>query len=433
MILDHGWGSPSEYRKWGPYLSFGNSAATAMHVSWQSKFFSLDSWIEYGETIDCGKRIKKDMDALPSAMHTFLLEGLKPDTTYYFKISRPEDMQEQEAPVYTFKTGPPDGTATQPVDFSIVSDMHNGGNVAYPSIAKNVPGTRFILDCGDCITHGGEEEKWNDFFFQFAPICTKIAFMNATGNHDTDHPETYAHFIQTFHHPYHDTKLGAFYYFVYGNAAFIMLDSTNAGQTKGKQGVVSDEQLEWLEATLARFSSKGYWIIICTHHTIYSTGECSNLMNLYELAYKDLFDEYKVDCVFYGHDHAFEVYWGGREKPWGGTHYCLVGNGGENLGTDVRDASKKPPPRFTWKGRTYIPERDGILDGQLSNDPVSTRIIKESFVYGILESGFTHCRIHGDECEMRMIGRDSQVYFEDKFKRTGCGKVFHAPIHMQQF
>nr|MDO8116451.1 hypothetical protein [Candidatus Sigynarchaeota archaeon] len=172
---------------------------------------------------------------------------------------------------------------------------------------------------------------------------------------------------------------------------------------------------------------------ICTHHTIYSTGECANLMNLYEMAYKDLFDEYKVDCIFYGHDHAFEVYWASREKPWGGTHYCLVGNGGENLGTDMRDATKKPAPRFTWKGRTYIPQRDGILDGQLSNDPVSTRIIKDSFVYGILESGFTHCTIKGDECEMCMVGRDNQVYFKDIFNRTGCGKKYHTPAHMQQF
>jgi 3',5'-cyclic AMP phosphodiesterase CpdA len=255
--------------------------------------------------------------------------------------------------------------------------------------------------------------------------------MNTTGNHDTDHPETYAHFVQTFHYPYPNPEIGAYYHFIYGNALFMMIDSTNAGQSAAIQGVASDQQLEWIEKTLKQYAKQNLWVFIVMHHPMYTTGD-TGFLTMYELAYKDLFEEYHVDGVFYGHDHFFELMWSPKESEWGGTHYCMVGNAGGPLGYANLDGKKNPPPPYLWKGRTYIYERDGMLGGRkeaMRNDAV----VASSYVYGIIEYGFTHLHIEGDSAEMKMWGRQNQIYFRDTFKRTGCGKKFQTPQYMAQY
>jgi predicted phosphodiesterase len=430
MKIDYGWKGPHDFRRWGPYWAYGTHAATEIFISWQSKFYALDHWLAYGTTPECKTRIAEKIT--PTAMHSFFLKDLEPDTTYYYKISRIEDLQIDPQPIYTFRTGPKEGTST-PFDFCIIADYHastqNNSQENLESIARNVPNMNFLISGGDCVTHGGDEERWNDFFHQLIPYTSKFPIMHTTGNHDTDHPETYAHFIQTFHYSYHNPELGAFYHFIYGNAVFIMLDSTNAGQTTATQGVVSDQQLEWLEATLEQYSKQNYWIFIVMHHPMYTTGD-SGMMNIYDLAYRDLFDEHHVDAVFFGHDHFFEVYWTGRDTDWGGTHYCLVGCGGKELGIFNRDATRNPP--YHWQGRTYIPDRDGILPGRMEgmrND----ELVKSSYVYGIIETGFTHFHIEGDEAEMKMWGLQNQINFKDRFKRTNCGKKYHPPEFIQKW
>jgi predicted phosphodiesterase len=430
MKIDYGWEGPQDFRCWGPYWSFGTHADTEITVSWQSKFHALEHWLEFGENLEKSTRIHEKIE--PTTMHSFHLRDLKPNTTYYYKISRVEDQQISPQPIYSFHTGPTQGTALS-FDFCIIGDFHaktqEGTQEILQGIVKNVPNRSFLVSTGDAITHGGDETAWNDFFYQMKPYTSEFPVMHTTGNHDTDHPETYAHFIQTFHFPYHDSTKGAFYHYIYGNAVFIMLDSTNAGQAAATQGVVSDEQLEWLEAILTEYGKKNYWVFIFMHHPMYSTGD-SGMMNIYELAYRDLFDEYHVDAVFYGHDHIFEVYWTGRDLDWGGTHYCLVGNSGNCLGTFIRDPARNSP--YLWKGRTYIPSRDGMLGGKLGgmrND----EIIKTSYVYGIIERGFTHIHIDGDRAELKMWGLENQIYFRDQFKRTGCGKKYKTLEYIQEF
>ena len=157
MKLDYSWKGPEDFRAWGPYLSYGKDASTQMYVSWQSKFHSLVRWIEYGETPDCEKKIAEEIE--PSTMHYFFLDNLKPDTTYYFKISRPEDLQKKEQPIYTFHTAP-EKDAGKPVDCVIAGDMHCEGNNcarAYASMMKNAPDMKFFVGAGDCVTHGGVE------------------------------------------------------------------------------------------------------------------------------------------------------------------------------------------------------------------------------------------------------------------------------------
>src|SRR6056297_1860668 len=122
MKLDYQWEGPDDFRCWGPYISFGNDASTEARIAWRSKFMTMKKWIEYGETQDCETKLQEDTS--PRYLHSFTLEGLEPDTTYYFRISRPENhikdkndiynagilipefIEEDGKPIYSFTTAP---------------------------------------------------------------------------------------------------------------------------------------------------------------------------------------------------------------------------------------------------------------------------------------------------------------------------------------
>jgi 3',5'-cyclic AMP phosphodiesterase CpdA len=455
MKLDYQWEGPDDFRCWGPYISFGNDASREVRITWQSKFMTMNKWLSYGETEEC--EIKIEEDTSPCYLHTFNLTGLKPETRYYFRISRPENhiknkvdiynagilipefIESEGKPLYSFKTGPLQEGAN--FEFCITSDIHcEGTNIQNSLKMMNAQSKdlKFITVTGDINSHGGKEAAWNSYFYQLHPYMNHTiqsketaipALMNIPGNHDSDHPETYAHFIQTFNYPYEDVKKGGYYYFIYGNAVFIMLDSCNAGQTQAPQGLVSDDQMEWLEETLEKFAKQDYWIFVCLHHEIYSTGYKNGMISLYEMIYLDLFNEYHVDAVFYGHDHQFEAYWQSKETEWGGSHYLLIGNGGTG-GTNLEEMKdREPEANYIWNEKTYVFERDGILKGN-PNGARNDEVLKNAFQYGLIEeTGFLYVKINGDECELKMIGsKDGSIFYHDKFKRTGKGKKFHKPL-----
>ena len=459
MKLDYHWNGPDDFRCWGPYISFGNDASIEVRVTWRSKFMTMEKWIEYGETEACKHKIIEKTE--PSYLHSFILRDLKPDSVYYFRISRPENhikdkvdiynagilipefVEKEGKPLYSFRTAPniPQGNADEiGFEFGVTSDIHcEGTNIQQllNQIGENSSDFRFLSVTGDITSHGGKESAWNSYFFQLHPLTTSnkpmFALMNVPGNHDSDHPETYAKFIHTFQNPYEDVRKGGYYYTIFGNAVFIMLDSCNAGQSAAPQGLISDEQFEWLESTLERFAKQDFWIFVCLHHEIYSTGYKNGMISLYEMIYLDLFNEYEVDAVFYGHDHHFEVYWQSRDAEWGGTHYFLVGNGGTGLTNRKEMKERGDKANYIWKQKTYLFERDGLLEGN-PNGARNDKVLETAFQYGLIEEpGLLYVKIMGDECEVKMIGsRNQALFYHDKFKRTGKGKKFHEPLFVRK-
>jgi predicted phosphodiesterase len=465
MKLDYQWTGPDDFFCWGPYISFGNDASHEVRITWRSKFMTMEKWIQYGESEQCEHKIHEN--TLPSYLQSFTLTGLKPDTLYYFRISRPENhikdkediynagilipefIEKDGKPLYSFRTAPNitnqsnNNHQKMVFEFCVTSDIHcEGTNIQnlLQQMDHYASDNRFLIVTGDITSHGGQEAAWNSYFYQLHPYIIanskkgkNFALLNIPGNHDSDHPETYAHFIHTFNHPYEDIRTGGYYYTIYGNSVFIMLDSCNAGQTKATQGLVSDDQIEWLESTLERFAKKNYWIFVCLHHEIYSTGYKNGMIKLYETIYLDLFNEYHVDAVFYGHDHQFEVYWQSKDHNWGGTHYFLIGNGGTGL-TNLEEMKERgTQANYIWPQKTYLFERDGILKGN-PNGARNDEVIENAFQYGLIEeSGFLHMKITGDLCEVKMIGaNDGTLFYHDTFERTGMGKSYHKPLFVKK-
>jgi hypothetical protein len=423
------------FTEWGPYLSFGTDSSKEMRISWETDQFEHHCVLKYGLSPECDN--KKEISwCEPTKHHTIILSDLKANTIYYYRIERYhyKPTGTNVSPLYTFMTGPEPVKGSMAdnsdlknniFDFTVVGDIHAGSGSpvigqGFEAMDRHISDRKFHVTLGDCINDGNREKDWQAFFQQLDPWLHTKPMMNATGNHDTDNEGKYSRFIKTWDHPYVNKQKGGYYTFRYGNTAFIMLDSNNAG---GWEPTPLDDQYEWLESTLSEYYHENLWIIVCLHHQIYSTGDFSMPYLMNEI-YRPLFDEYHVDMVFYGHDHHYEAYWTGRNTTWGGTKYFVAGAGGGQERVDYGIMGDRGGnTKYVWQKRTYSYEKDGILPApkNATQHALNSRnddIVREAQLFGVLEPNFVQVSITGSQCKLRCIGWQDQVFHEFSFVKT---------------
>jgi len=422
-----------EFKNWGPYISYGYDSSSEMRISFETEYYYTQKSILYAKENNKFQKIEYTW-CEPDKHHCFILKNLQPNTEYYYKIvvgnSLKGKKDERIDKVYKFKTGialnenENADNDENSFEFTIVGDMHAkfGSNISksFEIMDLVTPNRAFTITLGDCIDDGNEELDWQSFFRDLNKWLPFIPIMNVTGNHDAGDHTKYSRFIKTFDHPYINKEKGAFYSFRYGNAAFIMLDSNNAGNF---EPTPSDEQYEWLESELKKYNELNLWIFVMLHHQIYSSGDFA-MSPIAHQVYRPLFDEYHVDAVFYGHDHHFEAFWTNKKSNWGGTKYFVVGAGGDQNHVDYsimgdRDGATK----YIWPGRIYSYKQHGIISpsnniSEYAKGFRNDEIVKNAQLFGILEPHFVYVRIKGNNCFLKTIGYQKQVFFELNFKKN---------------
>jgi predicted phosphodiesterase len=412
--------SYTNFKDWGPYLSFGTDSSKEIRVSWNTEqyFFEISLWI--GEDKERMQKITHQYDE-PKTHHCFIISDLKPDTHYYYKIE--SEKKERSNSMHSFRTGP-ELFSSNSFDFVVLSDMHANGidrikfGDVFPATVRNVPNNRFYLALGDSVDDGMRDIDWQYFFETANSYLFSRPIMNTTGNHDTNSLQKYARFISIWDHPYVNKKKAANYVFYYADVAYIMLDSDNGGNLGT---VISDEQMTWLEEQLQIAYEKDLWIFVCFHRQMYSTGDFSMEPILHQF-YRPIFDEFHVDCVMYGHDHNYQLFWTDRDSEWGGTKYFVCGASGGPVRTEYKILGPNNGETiYIWPGLTYSYERDGILPaGKMGANQKMHRMddICKSQIYGVLIPNFVHFHIENDQCTVRCIGFEDQLYHTYSFKKT---------------
>lgn len=127
-----------------------------------------------------------------------------------------------------------------------------------------------------------------------------IRFRVATtvGNHDADNANYTYHFnTANASELGSNGVVGGDYYFTYGNALFLMLNTQNTNTAEHKQFIE--------QAIQACPDAK--WRIVTLHQDIYGSAEHSNEPEITNLRYQlvPYFEEYDIDAVMTGHDHAY--------------------------------------------------------------------------------------------------------------------------------
>ena len=124
------------------------------------------------------------------------------------------------------------------------------------------------------------------------PVATTV------GNHDADNANYTYHFNRTNASELGSNKVvGGDYYFKYGNALFIMLNTQDTNVAEHKQ---------FIEQTVAA-NKDCKWRIVTLHQDIYGSAEHSNEPEITNLRYQltRIFEQNDVDVVLTGHDHAY--------------------------------------------------------------------------------------------------------------------------------
>ena len=118
------------------------------------------------------------------------------------------------------------------------------------------------------------------------------------GNHDADNANYTYHFNTPNLSDLGDNGyVGGDYYFTYGDALFMILNTQDTNVSEHKQ---------FIEETVAA-NQDCKWRIVTLHQDIYGSAEHSNEPEITNLRYSlvPIFEENDVDIVLTGHDHAY--------------------------------------------------------------------------------------------------------------------------------
>ena len=233
-------------------------------------------------------------------MHEVVLEGLKPETKYFWRVvTKMKSGEEIVSEHSSFKTNVNDSTA---FSFVFYSDSQNNPEVwGKVTTLGWLERPNFAIHAGDLVDRGGHMPDWLvDFFPPANDLMRRVPMYTILGNHEDDDANYYRYF--------HNPEPEYYYSFMYGNTEFFLVD-TNRPVTE------DSEQYKWLEQQLAK--STATWKIVVHHHPPYSSEEndhgnswvgstsygthARNLVPLYE--------HYGVDLNLFGHVHMYERTW----------------------------------------------------------------------------------------------------------------------------
>ena len=206
----------------------------------------------------------------------------------------------------------------------------------------------FAIHTGDLTDTGLDTAADEQYFIPYKKMLAKYPIFPALGNHDYGrnyNKEEGRRFLRENYTPFRTipyTGLPPYFYFVDdGNARFFFLDTNYFYGNKWAQPLDKDsKQYKWLDRFLARAvkaNSQGKpektWKFVVLHEPMYSTGARGGI-EAQRTVLEPLFEKYKVDLVFQGHDHNYE-----RTKPIKdgladdaeGIIYITLGGGGSPL------------------------------------------------------------------------------------------------------
>lgn len=263
-----------------------------------------------------------------NSRYTAVLEGLSPGTAYAYEVGSGGVWHSES----TFHTAPEDST---PFTFIYMGDVQKGFET-WASLMENVhekyPAAAFYCLAGDLVDSGISRNQWDELFHYGADAFATAPLMPAIGNHDDSldgNVNTYTSLLDLPKNGPEKMTPERAYYFNYGNALVVILDSNLYPST----------QTDWLEKVLSE--SDAEWKFAMFHHPLYSSKPERDNPQLRK-TWGPLFEKYGVDMVLQGHDHAYlrtyPLIGGERVAPGqGGVTYVVSAAGTKFYDQDEHD------------------------------------------------------------------------------------------------
>jgi predicted phosphodiesterase len=347
----------------GPYVEAVSAGMAVVRFRTDA---STVAWLTYGAYSDC----ERFMTLSPQVReHKIALFGLLGDTTHCYRIYLPDSAStgSYKAAENAFKTFR--GADKPYFNFLAFGDSGTGSEEQLElagQMEKFTPD--FVVHTGDILEEGLDAEADDQYFVPYRNMLAKYPFFLALGNHDygRQYRKTGGKkFLRENYIPFHTMPYTGsppyYYFFDSGNARFFVLDTNYFHGARWAQPLdKGSRQYKWLEHYLARTNAA--WKFVVLHEPLYSTG--AHDLSVEERAVlAPLFEKYKVDLVFQGHDHDYE-----RTRPVKdelvnereGLIYITLGGGGSPLyfQRNKADWSEKFMPVYHF---AYVEVKDANL------------------------------------------------------------------------
>ncbi|PAV61807.1 hypothetical protein WR25_26343 isoform A [Diploscapter pachys] len=330
------------------HLAFVSSDTSQMGVIWNTYVDARQS-VKYGT--DQGNLNMNSVDqqipwvynGTTRYSHRAILNGLEPETTYYYQI---EDRK------FSFKTMSKNPSSYKVCIFGDLGYWH--GNSTESIIRKGLNGEYdWILHLGDISydLHTNNGQNGDDFLNQLEPIISRVPYMVIAGNHEDD-GANFTNYQKRFLVPDNGFQDNQFYSFDLGPVHWVGVSTENYGfyYAYGQEPVFT--QYNWLKNDLDKANKNRAnvpWIFSFQHRPFYCSNvnsyECQSFENrLVRTGWLDmpglesLFLQYGMDMGFWGHEHSYERFYPVADrKYWNGSDayhnpkapvYVLTGSAG---------------------------------------------------------------------------------------------------------
>ena len=413
-----------------PVLTFYNSnPQTDIAVSWATETFA-ESKIYYGigDENENILDITKHTDMISNGdklIHHAEINNLQPNSNYKYKVIT---NGVYESDLREFKTA----DYSEKFMFVVIGDNRPGIDTAVMQGVINDK-ANFVLHTGDLVQYGTRLAYWFDLFADWAPLLNTIPMMPIYGNHEVD-----AYLNRFFKLPGNNSSdpdnSGHWYSFDYNNVHIISLDCYR-GYTEGT------EQYNWLISDLENIPATADFVFIQIHEPPFTSGigHGSNLDIRENLT--PIFDKYKVDIVFAGHEHIYErsfvndIYYivtGGAGSPLYNlqagsnkysifaetvNHYCRVKIDGKKLLFEMVRSNGTIGDSFEIIKKGNPPVTNSFLLEQNYPNPFNS-LTKIKF--SIVESSFTSLKIYN------ILGEEVTTLFNENKQRGNYVFNFNA-------
>lgn len=266
-----------------------------------------------------------------------VLTDLKPNTTYYYKVSCSSGSSE----IRSFKTakqntGKHDVIFMADTQSATLSDFQKVNNVINMLKGK-APNADLSLIAGDIIDRGGYETQWNAYFTG-VDAFDNLLLTTVPGNHEYYHDNQPGYIDPSYYNQFFNNPLNgpegrknSSYYVKLDNILFIMLDVINREYI--------EEHKTWFKEVCENNPSQ--WIIVMSHAGLYTAGVYAHDATFMSKNFKSLFEECQVDLALSGHEHIYIrkdlEYKGTKDEKLGVTYLVGPAAGGKQYG--VQDST----------------------------------------------------------------------------------------------
>lgn len=280
-------------------------------------------WATLSGEVTVSPPVKNDTCFREYQMHSIVLRGLTPGTTYTYRV--PGDTA--AAGGCTFTTLPEGEHA---FSFCVISDTQNRDNKAHRSIVEHLLADRpdILFNVGDLVSDGRNTGDWEEFFRTQGPLLRSVPCYPVLGNHERDASLYFQFFTLPGRERYYSFNRGAAHFVVLDSPGERMPDD-NQAVTKADQDRFKErsrrywqQQMQWFKDDLAGHRNVKY-VFVFLHFPIYSLM-ASRVASTNEFRDRlgTVFQDDGVTAVFSGHDHHY------HREVVGGVHFVDGGVGG---------------------------------------------------------------------------------------------------------